>query len=61
MVGDRWAAGGRGGVAEEMPQVLGAGHARGELRDLPIGVAEAGEDRLNDRRVVEVDVRCELG
>src|ERR1035441_3676195 len=43
-----------------MPEVLGGGDTAGELRDLPIGVAEAREDRLDDRGVVEMDVRRQL-
>ena len=35
VVGDRWAARGRGRVAEEAPQVLGGGHTRGELGICP--------------------------
>src|SRR4029077_5322264 len=41
--------------AEQVPQVLGGRYTRRELRDLSVGVAEPGEDRLDDRGVVEME------
>jgi hypothetical protein len=45
----------------EVPEVVRGGDAGGHRRDLTIGAAEAGEDRLDDRSVVEVEVGAQQG